>query len=223
MRLRAVLFDMDGTLLDTAPDFIAICQAMRAERGLAPVADKAIRDVVSGGAKAMVCASFGISDQAPEFEALRLEFLERYQAGCAVHSHLYDGMAQVLDDIEKGGLIWGVVTNKPVRFAEPIMQQLGLAERSKVLVCPDHVKRSKPDPEPLLLACSQLDLDPASVLFVGDDLRDIESGRDAGTKTVAVRYGYIHPDDNPGHWGADAVIDHPLDLRALLDQALCGC
>jgi len=223
MRLRAVLFDMDGTLLDTAPDFIAICQAMRAERGLAPIADKSIRDVVSGGAKAMVCASFDISDAAPEFEALRLEFLERYQVGCAVHSHLYDGMAELLADIEKGGLIWGVVTNKPVRFAEPIMQQLGLAERSAVLICPDHVTHSKPHPEPLLLACERLNLDPAAVLFVGDDLRDIESGRDAGTKTVAVSYGYIHPDDNPNHWGADKVVDHPRELRALLDQAVCGC
>jgi 2-phosphoglycolate phosphatase len=223
MRLRAVLFDMDGTLLDTAPDFIAICQALRAERGLAPIADQLIRDEVSGGAKAMICATFAITDQAPEFESLRLEFLERYQAGCAVHSHLYEGMAELLDDIEKGGLVWGVVTNKPVRFAEPIMQQLGLAERCAVLICPDHVTRSKPDPEPLTLACQRLGLDPASVLFVGDDLRDIASGRDAGTRTVAVRYGYIHPTDNPNHWGADAVIDHPTELRALLDQALCGC
>lgn len=223
MRLRAVLFDMDGTLLDTAPDFIAICQALRAERGLAPIADQLIQDEVSGGAKAMICATFAITDQAPEFESLRLEFLERYQAGCAVHSHLYEGMAELLDDIEKGGLVWGVVTNKPVRFAEPIMQQLGLAERCAVLICPDHVTRSKPDPEPLTLACQRLGLDPASVLFVGDDLRDIASGRDAGTRTVAVRYGYIHPTDNPNHWGADAVIDHPTELRALLDQALCGC
>jgi 2-phosphoglycolate phosphatase len=223
MRLRAVLFDMDGTLLDTAPDFIAICQALRAERGLAPIADQLIRDEVSGGAKAMICATFAITDQAPEFESLRLEFLERYQAGCAVHSHLYEGMAELLDDIEKGGLVWGVVTNKPVRFAEPIMQQLGLAERCAVLICPDQVTRSKPAPEPLTLACQRLGLDPASVLFVGDDLRDIASGRDAGTRTVAVRYGYIHPTDNPNHWGADAVIDHPTELRALLDQALCGC
>ncbi|WAH60302.1 N-acetylmuramic acid 6-phosphate phosphatase MupP [Pseudomonas sp.] len=223
MRLRAVLFDMDGTLLDTAPDFIAICQAMLAERNLPAIDDQLIRDVVSGGAKAMVSATFALSPQAPEFEALRLEFLERYQVGCAVHSHLYEGMAELLDDIEKAGLRWGVVTNKPVRFAEPIMQQLGLAERSALLICPDHVTHSKPDPEPLTLACKMLDLDPASVLFVGDDLRDIESGRDAGTRTAAVRYGYIHPHDNPSHWGADVVVDRPLDLRKVLDQALCGC
>lgn len=223
MRLRAVLFDMDGTLLDTAPDFIAICQAMRAARQLPPIDEQRVRDVISGGAKAMVQAAFDLSPQAQEFEALRLEFLERYQDGCALHSHLYDGMAQLLADIEQARLIWGVVTNKPLRFAEPIMQQLGLAQRSAILICPDHVTRSKPDPEPLLLACSKLELDPASVLFVGDDLRDIESGRDAGTRTAAVRYGYIHPNDNPDHWGADVVVDHPSDLRRVLDQALCGC
>ncbi|MCW3150800.1 N-acetylmuramic acid 6-phosphate phosphatase MupP [Stutzerimonas stutzeri] len=223
MRLRAVLFDMDGTLLDTAPDFIAVAQAMRLARGLAPVPDQQIRDVVSGGARAMVLSAFDVDPMSEEFEVLRLEFLERYQAHCAVFSRLYDGMEQLLADIEQANLIWGVVTNKPLRFAEPIMQQLGLASRSAVLVCPDHVSRSKPDPEPMLLACSKLQLDPSTVLFVGDDLRDIESGRAAGSKTAAVRYGYIHPDDNPGHWGADVVVDHPLDLRAVLDRALCSC
>jgi 2-phosphoglycolate phosphatase len=223
MRLRAVLFDMDGTLIDTAPDFIAICQAMLAERGFPRVDDKLIRDEISGGAKAMVSAAFAMSPDAPEFEALRLEFLARYQTDCAVHSKLFDGMAELLADIEKANLIWGVVTNKPVRFAQPIMEQLGLSERSALLICPDHVTKSKPDPEPLLLACKMLDLDPASVLFVGDDLRDIESGRDAGTKTAAVRYGYIHPHDNPDHWGADVVVNHPLELRRVLDDALCSC
>ena len=223
MRLRAVLFDMDGTLLDTAPDFIAICQAMLAERGFPRVDDKLIRDEISGGARAMVSAAFAMSPDTPEFEALRLEFLARYQTDCAVHSKLFDGMAELLADIEKANLIWGVVTNKPVRFAQPIMEQLGLSERSALLICPDHVTKSKPDPEPLLLACKMLDLDPASVLFVGDDLRDIESGRDAGTKTAAVRYGYIHPHDNPDHWGADVVVNHPLELRRVLDDALCSC
>lgn len=223
MRLRAVLFDMDGTLLDTAPDFVAVVQAMREARALPPVDETQVRDVVSGGARAMVINSFDVDPFSPEFEVLRLEFLERYQNHCAVRTRFFDGMAELLEDIERARLIWGVVTNKPVRYAEPIMQQLGLAERSAVLVCPDHVKNSKPDPEPLLLACSQLGLDPASVLFVGDDLRDIESGRAAGTRTVAVTYGYIHPEDNPRSWGADAVIEHPLELRRLLDQAMCSC
>ncbi|MGK8478730.1 N-acetylmuramic acid 6-phosphate phosphatase MupP [Stutzerimonas stutzeri] len=223
MRLRAVLFDMDGTLLDTAPDFIAVAQAMRIARGLEPVPDQQIRDVVSGGARAMVLGAFDVDPMSDEFEALRLEFLARYQEHCAVHSRLYDGMAELLDEIERSNLRWGVVTNKPLRFAEPIMQQLGLASRSAVLVCPDHVTNSKPDPEPMILACKQLDLDPSAVLFVGDDLRDIESGRAAGSRTAAVRYGYIHPHDNPSNWGADVVVDHPLDLRQVLDSALCSC
>ncbi|MNQ48252.1 Phosphoglycolate phosphatase [compost metagenome] len=223
MRLRAVLFDMDGTLLDSAPDFIAICQAMRADRGLPPQDEKLIRDVVSGGARAMVACAFEMDPDAADFEPLRLEFLERYQNHCAVLTRPFDGIDELLADIEQAKLIWGVVTNKPVRYAEPIMEQLGLAGRSAVLICPDHVKNSKPDPEMLLLACSKLNLDPASVLFVGDDLRDIESGRAAGTRTAAVSYGYIHPSDNPAHWGADVVVDHPLELRAVLDRALCSC
>ncbi|EQM67558.1 N-acetylmuramic acid 6-phosphate phosphatase MupP [Pseudomonas tohonis] len=223
MRLRAVLFDMDGTLLDSAPDFIAVAQAMRVDRGLPALDDKLVRDQVSGGARAMVAAAFDMDPQAEGFETLRQEFLERYQAHCAVLTRPFDGIDALLQDIEKAHLIWGVVTNKPARYAEPIMQQLGLSERSAILICPDHVKNSKPDPEPLLLACSRLQLDPASVLFVGDDLRDIESGRAAGTRTAAVTYGYIHPDDNPSHWGADVVVDHPLELRAVLDRALCSC
>ena len=223
MRLRAVLFDMDGTLLDSAPDFIAICQAMRAERGLPPIADKLIRDQVSGGARAMVAANFAMSPDAEGFEALRLEFLERYQDHCAVLTRPFDGIEALLADIEQAKLIWGVATNKPVRYAEPIMQQLGLASRSAVLVCPDHVSRSKPDPEMILLACAKIGVEPAATLFVGDDERDIEAGRAAGCKTAAVTYGYIHPQDNPRNWGADVVVDHPRELRDVLERALCSC
>lgn len=223
MRLRAVLFDMDGTLLDSAPDFIAISQAMRVDRGLPAIDDKLIRDQVSGGARAMVAANFAMDPEAEGFETLRLEFLERYQSHCAVLTRPFDGINELLDEIEQARLIWGVATNKPVRYAEPIMQQLGLAQRSAVLVCPDHVSRSKPDPEMLLLACSQIGIQPGEALFVGDDERDIEAGRAAGCKTAAVTYGYIHPQDNPRNWGADVVVDHPLELRAVLERALCSC
>lgn len=223
MALRAVLFDMDGTLLDTAPDFVAVCQAMRAARDLPPMDEQLIRDVVSGGARAMVSATFGLEVGAEGFEALRLEFLERYQKHCAVLSKPFAGMPKLLADIEAAHLKWGVATNKPVCFAEPIMQRLELAGRSAVLVCPDHVARSKPAPDMLLLACEQMGIPPAEVLFVGDDARDIEAGRAAGCKTAAVTYGYIHPEDNPRHWGADVVVDHPLELRAVLDRALCSC
>lgn len=223
MRLRAVLFDMDGTLVDSAPDFIAVCQAMRSVRGLPALDPRRIRDQVSGGARAMVAASFDIDPEDPTFATLRSEFLERYQEHCAVLTRPFDGIPELLDDLERARLRWGVATNKPLCYAEPIMQRLQLAERAAVLVCPEHVSRSKPDPEMILLACEQLALDPRQVLYIGDDARDIEAGRAAGTRTVAVRYGYIHPGDNPGHWGADRVIDHPHELRELLDRALCGC
>ena len=117
----------------------------------------------------------------------------------------------------------GVATNKPVRYAEPIMQRLNLAERSAVLVCPDHVEHSKPAPDMLLLACEKIGVQPQEALFIGDDERDIEAGRAAGCRTAAVTYGYIHPEDNPRNWGADVVVDHPLELRAVLDRALCNC
>ncbi|MBW5415471.1 N-acetylmuramic acid 6-phosphate phosphatase MupP [Pseudomonas sp. MAG002Y] len=223
MRIKAVLFDMDGTLLDTAPDFIAVIQSMRADRGLPAVDEKTVRDVVSGGARAMVASAFEVDPLSDEFDPLRLDFLDRYQDHCAIHSHLFEGMEELLADLEQARLTWGVVTNKPVRYAEPIMQALGLAKRSAVLICPDHVTYSKPDPEPVLLACKQINIEPQAVIFVGDDRRDIDSGRAAGTKTAAVRYGYIHPEDNPAHWGADLVVDHPLELRDALDRAICGC
>ena len=223
MRLRAVLFDMDGTLLDSAPDFIAITQAMRAARGLPELPEQHIRDQVSGGARAMVGCAFDATPESAEFEALRLEFLERYQDHCATLTRPFDGIEALLSDLEHARIKWGVATNKPVRYAEPIMQRLGLAERSAVLVCPDHVAQAKPAPDMLLLACQQMGVDPREVLFVGDDARDIEAGRAAGCRTAAVSYGYIHPQDNPRNWGADIVVGHPQELRTALDQALCGC
>ena len=223
MRLRAVLFDMDGTLLDSAPDFIAIINDMRAARGLAPLADKIVRDQVSGGARAMVACAFDDAPDSAAFEALRQEFLERYQSQCAVLTKPFDGIEALLADIEHAHLKWGVATNKPVRYAEPIMQRLKLDQRSAVLVCPDHVQHSKPAPDMILLACEQMGVSPDQVLFIGDDARDIESGRAAGCRTAAVSYGYIHPEDNARNWGADVVVDHPSELRSVLDRALCSC
>lgn len=223
MPVKAVLFDLDGTLLDSAPDFIAVCQGLRAAHGLPAIDPQRIREVVSGGARAMVAASFSLTEDDPRFEALRLEFLDRYQQECASASRLFDGIETLLGDLEAAGLPWGVATNKPLRFAEPIMQRLGLAQRSAVLVCPDHVPLSKPAPDMLLLACQRLGIAPADTLFIGDDARDIEAGRAAGCKTVAVSYGYIHPDDNPRHWGADQLVSQPGELRLLLDRALCSC
>lgn len=223
MRLEAILFDMDGTILDSAPDFIAISQQMLGMHGLPAIDDEKIRQVVSGGAKAMVAAAFDISEDHSQFEALRLQFLELYLHACAVHSHLYDEIDQLLLDIEKAGIKWGIVTNKPLRFAEPILDRLELTERCAVLVCPEHVENCKPSPEPLLLAAELLRIEPQTILYIGDDKRDIDSGNAAGCKTVAVCYGYVHPSDNPHNWGAGAVVNTVKELRSLIDRALCGC
>lgn len=221
--LRAVLFDMDGTLLDSAPDFLAVCRSLHAAHALPEVNEQAMCQVVSGGAGAMVRAAFNLSEHDSRFEPLRHEFLERYLEQCAVYSRLYDGIGELLDDLDAAKLPWGVATNKHLRFAAPIMQRLKLAERAKALLCPDHVARSKPAPDMLLAACAQLKVEPQHCLFVGDDLRDIQAGQAAGCKTVAVTYGYIHPDDNPSHWGADHLVESPTSLRQLIDRALCGC
>lgn len=218
MGIRAVLFDMDGTLLDTAPDFIAVVQAMRTTRGDAPVPAKQVQAVISGGARAMVSVAFDLSTDTLEFEALRLEFLERYQGHCTVHTRPFTGITELLAYIEQNALLWGIVTNKPLHFAEPIMQALALHERSKVLICPDHVQRSKPDPEPMLLACHKLGLLPQEVLFIGDDRRDVQSGQAAGCHTAAVTWGYIHPEDCPADWNADFLVDHPEQLIQIIQR-----
>lgn len=223
MKLQAILFDMDGTILDSAPDFIVVTNELLAKHQLPAVGPETIRQVVSGGAKAMVKNAFGLTDDDPLLEPLRLEFLALYQQQCAVYSKLYDGMASLLTDLEKSSIRWGIVTNKPVRFAEPIMERLALDTRASVLVCPEHVTHCKPSPEPLLLACKMLAIAPETAIYIGDDQRDIESGNAAGCKTIAVTYGYIHPDDNPHNWGAGAVVDTVKELRHLLDSALCGC
>lgn len=224
MRIRAVLFDMDGTLIDSAPDFIAVIQAMRAARDLSPVDPQLVRAAVSGGARSMVAAAFDAAPDSAEFEVLRSEFLQRYQTHCAVYSQPFPGMLALLTDIERARLRWGVATNKPQRYAEIIMRQLALDSRAAVLVCPEQVEgRSKPAPDMLLLACTQLQLKPEEVLYIGDDARDIDAGQAAGMRTLAVSYGYVHPDDNPQHWGADAVVASVPELRRILDRALCGC
>ena len=162
MRLRAVLFDMDGTLLDTAPDFIAICQAMLAERGLPAIDDNLIRGVISGGARAMVATTFAMDPEAEGFEALRLEFLERYQRDCAVHSKLFDGMAELLADIEKGNLLWGVVTNKPVRSNSNIQGATRTAMRAQAY--PSENPQNNPLPEEIL---------PVYLYLMGPDSKDV--------------------------------------------------
>ena len=223
MRIQAVLFDMDGTLLDTAKDFYDIVQSMRVERGLTPlVSDSALREHVSRGAQAMVAYAFSLELDDPKLVPLRDDFLARYDVQHAQFTEPFPGVLALLGRLERANIRWGVATNKPLRFAQPIMNALHLSSRSAVLLCPDHVENSKPAPDMLLAACTELQLDPRQVLYVGDDKRDIDAGRAANMHTVAVRYGYIVPGDNPSNWGADAVVDDIAEIDALL-EAQCGC
>lgn len=218
MRIQAVLFDMDGTLLDTAKDFYAILQNMREEQGLPPMSDDVgFREHASCGALAMVAYAFSLSTDSPELEPLKNDFLDRYELQHTKFTAPFPGVLDVLAWFENTGIIWGVATNKPLRFAQPIMDALKLSSRCAVLLCPDHVQNSKPAPDMLLAACEQLALEPQQVLYVGDDKRDIDAGRAADMRTVAVRYGYHPADDNPSNWGADAVIDSISELTKLLD------
>lgn len=211
-----VLFDLDGTLIDTAPDFIRCLNELRQQHGLSALPAEHIRRSVSNGARAMVQVGFGLDPEHPDYPAKHTAFLDLYEAGVAVETCLFEGMEALLQSLEQRNIPWGIVTNKPVRFAAPLVQALGLAERCAALVCPDHVTDRKPHPEALFLACTQIGADPGLAIYVGDHERDIEAGRNARMKTIAVRYGYIEEPESVDLWQADIIADTVNDLAKLL-------
>jgi N-acetyl-D-muramate 6-phosphate phosphatase len=217
--LQAVFFDLDGTLADTADDLATPVNRMRIERGLEPLPLELLRPFASMGARGLIGKALGITPADDAFESLRQDFLRRYEQAMVVHTRLFDGMEEVLRQIEAGGLRWGVVSNKFERFVRPIVAQLGLAQRSATAIGGDTTPFAKPHPEPLLHAARLTDVDPRRCVYVGDDLRDIEAGRAAGMFTVAAAYGYCGDALPPSQWGADAVIDSPRALTGLLGLA----
>jgi len=206
-RLRAVLFDLDGTLLDTAPDFVTAVNLLRAEHGREPLPCEPIRHTVSHGARALVRLAFGIGEEDPAFEPLRLRLLALYEAHLLVDTAPFPGIAELLRALAVRGIRWGVVTNKPNYLAEPLLARAGLEPAADVLVCPDHVSRTKPDAEPLLLACARLGCAVTEAVYVGDHARDIQAGRNAGMRTIAATYGYLEPDEAVAQWQADYHAD----------------
>lgn len=219
-QLKAVIFDLDGTLLDTAPEFIEVVQALRGEHGLPPMDPEAIRAVVSDGARAMVSLALDIPEDHPDFEEQRQRFLTIYAADLGCATTPYAGIVELIDALASAGIGWGVSTNKPSYLTDPLLARVGLAPAPGSVVCPDHVSRPKPDPEPLLLNCQQLGCDPAAAIYIGDHRRDIEAGRAAGLYTIAAAYGYIHTDEDPGSWNANAIADSGQALRDLVAGAL---
>ena len=211
---RAVLFDLDGTLADTAPDLAAAVNWLRTERGLEPTPYSVLRPTASAGARGMIGAAFGLAPGDDGYEELRLAWFDRYQSAMAVHSSLFGGVVELLDGIRAAGMDWGIVTNKPSRFTDPLIPQIGLTHAG-CIVSGDTTGFSKPHPAPLLEGARRLGLAPEDCWYVGDDQRDVEAGRAAGMVTVACAWGYCGAID-PATWGADYLLDTPTDLLELL-------
>lgn len=216
MTPRALLLDLDGTLVDTAPDMVASLNRLLAEHGRAPVDFARARTRVSDGVVGLVGLGFGLAADDPQLPELRRRYLELYGEGVHDSSIIFHGFRDVLDNLDNPPWRWGVVTNKPVGLATPLLGALGLAPHDGCLVGGDSLPRRKPHPDPLLHAARLLGVAPADCVYVGDAPRDIEAGRAAGMVTVAARYGYLPDPAAVDAWNADAVIDSPGELVPLL-------
>ena len=214
---HAVLFDLDGTLVDSAPDLAGAGNDLRERRGLPPRSLDDYRPLTGTGARGMLAIALDSRPEHADFEALKAEYLDTYARRLTQLTRVFDDMQPVLQALERRGTAWGIVTNKHSRFATPLVSGLGLDQRCAVLVCGDSAARAKPHPDPLLLAADQLGIAPATCIYVGDDLRDIEAGHAASMRTIAAAYGFCGGEASPRQWGADHVIAHPLELLHLLE------
>jgi len=217
--IKAVLFDLDGTLIDSAPDLGAAADQMRVARGLPSLPLAQYRPMAGAGARGMLGVAFGITPDTPDYDVLREEFFRNYELRMTQTTYAFDGIAQLLVDIEARGLAWGIVTNKSARFTDPLTRAMPLLKSARAVVSGDTTPHSKPHPEPLFEAARRLALPPEACIYVGDDERDIVAGRAAGMKTVAALYGYLGAVDATEHWGADAAIKYPHELLQWLDVA----
>ncbi len=217
-QVQAVLFDLDGTLIDSAPDLGHAANMLRAERGLEPLPLDRYRAMAGAGARGMLSIAFGLTPESPDFARLRERFFDCYE-GCMHHqTRIFDQVEDMVAALEGRGLAWGVVTNKATRFTSRVSQRMPMLGRAAVIVSGDTTPHAKPHPAPLLHACSVLGVDPTAAIYVGDDLRDVQAGKAAGMGTVAALYGYLGADGNVTAWGADATIELPLQLLKLLGR-----
>jgi 2-phosphoglycolate phosphatase len=209
---RAVLFDLDGTLIDSAPDLAAAGNEMREARGLAPLPYEAFRPMVGSGARGMVGIALSVAPTDAGFVGLRDEFLRRYEVRMTRDTKIFADIPPLLSELRTRGVPWGIVTNKATRFAEPVIRALGLDAQSSVLVCGDTTSHSKPHPEPLLEAARRMGVQPSNCIYVGDDLRDVQAGKAASMGTVIAAWGYLGSGDSIESWGADSIIQKPAEL-----------
>lgn len=215
--IRTVLFDLDGTLIDTAPDLGSSLNTLRHRRGLPPLTDAEYRPQASHGSQGLIRLGFGIGESDPEFPALRQEFLALYEACLTQNSPLFPGMDIVLTALEARGLNWGVVTNKPMRLTEPLMHHLGLTKRAACIVCGDTLAWNKPHPAPMLHASQLAGSPPENCLYLGDAERDMVAARAAGMPALVALYGYLGETDRPEDWGALGHIETPTELLDWLE------
>lgn len=221
--IEAVLFDLDGTLADTALDLGWALNALLAEHDRPPQPFDAIRPIASHGARGLIHLGFGIDKDHLEFEALRVRFLDLYDTHFAVDTVLFDGVNSMLEGLAEQGLPWGIVTNKPMRFTDKLVPELGFSVAPQVVVSGDTVGIAKPDPAPMHFAAAGLQRPSAACLYVGDAERDIVAGRVSGMKTVLARYGYIAAHDTPDQWDADYSIDSVNELLTILLKIRVEC
>lgn len=212
MSIRTILFDLDGTLADTAPDLAFALNTVLKEQGKDTLPFEIIRPVVSHGGIALIQLGFGIEPNNPDFEPLRQRLLEIYRENIARETTLFSGMQELLENIEKSSRNWGVVTNKPSWLTEPLMDALGLFDRAACVVSGDTCSNRKPHPEPILHGCQLAGSHAEQCLYIGDAERDIQAGRLAGLHTIVALFGYIGKDDNPQDWQADALLNTPADI-----------
>ena len=217
--IMAVLFDLDGTLIDSAPDLGAAADQMRVNRGMSSLALDAYRPLAGSGARGMLSVAFGMTPQDPQFEAMREEFFCNYENCMTERTYAFDGVAEMIQQLSQAGLQWGVVTNKSARFTDPLTRGMPLFATAGTVISGDTTPHSKPHPAPLLEAARRLGLAPARCLYVGDDERDIIAGLAAGMGTVAADYGYLGDKADTTSWGAHARIKSPLELLKLLAMA----
>ena len=216
---NAVLFDLDGTLVDTAPDMVAVLQELQRSHGIDPVDYELGRAYVSNGALGLLGLGFPDIEHAVGSE-LHAAYLERYALRLCEASVLFPGLDRLLQVLDAAGLPWGVVTNKPAHLTDPLLDCLALAARSACTVSGDTLPQRKPDPAPLLHACELAGLLPQNTIYVGDASRDIQAGQNAGMATIAAAYGYVTPDDDPQRWGADLVVADTAELTQILLKAV---
>lgn len=214
LALDAVLFDLDGTLADTAPDLGAAVNRVRIDRGLEPMPLAILRPHASHGARGLLGAAFGVKPGDDEFAALNAVFLAHYEKALAVNTTLFAGVLDVIEAIEARALKWGIVTNKATRFTEPLVAALALSPRAGVVVCGDTTARAKPHPDPLVHAANALAVEPSRCVYVGDSERDVAAGIAAGMATLVAGYGYIADHESPRAWPADGYLD---DIGELMD------